>query len=154
MRDIVVQTERLRMVPQTMEALRMLHDGERDEDMKQAYGDMLETMEQLPGQEEWGTEWEIALVSGQRIGGIGFKGTPDAEGIVEVGYGIDEAYRRKGYGAEAVKAMVKWALEQEGVRCVTAQTETDNSISQKVLLKNGFVRDGYGEEGPLFKITL
>lgn len=153
MREIVVETERLRMVPQTMEALRMLHDEEMDEDMKQAYKDMMETVQQLPGQEEWGTEWEIALASGQRIGGIGFKGAPDGEGIVEIGYGIDEAYRRKGCASEAVKGMVKWALEQKGVRCITAQTEIDNDISQKVLLNNGFVRDGYGEEGPLFKIT-
>jgi len=35
---------------------------------------------------------------------------------------------------------------------ITAQTEPDNTISQTVLLKNGFFRDGYGDEGPLYKV--
>ena len=72
--------------------------------------------------------------------------------MVEIGYGIDEAYRRKGYATEALAGMVKWTMKQGGVKYITAQTEPNNKISQKVLLMNGFFRDGNGEEGPLFKI--
>ena len=152
MKKNVVATKRLCMTPQSMEELTILYEKEVDREMKKAYKDMLETMGQLPGQEEWGSEWKISLASGSIIGGIGFKGTPDAEGTVEIGYGIDEAYRRKGYATEAVNGMVKWALEQKGVQCVSAQTEPGNDISQKVLLNNGFVRDGYGEEGPRWTV--
>ena len=154
MRKIIVRTSRLYIVPQSPEELNSLHDGEIDEELKQAYREMMETMRQLPGREEWGTNWMICLSSGQTIGGFCFKGAPDAGGSVEIGYGIDEAYRQKGYATEAVKGMVGWALGQNNVRQVVAQTEADNEVSRKVLLNNGFVRDGYGEEGPLYKISL
>jgi ribosomal-protein-alanine N-acetyltransferase len=154
MKRIVVATKRLCIMPQSMEELTILYEKELDLDMKKAYRDMMETMRLLPGKEEWGSNWKINLASGLTIGGIGFKGAPDAEGTVEIGYGIDEEYRGNGYATEAVNGLMKWALEQKGVRCITAQTEPGNDISQKVLLNNGFVRDGYGEEGPLYKITL
>ncbi len=154
MKRIVVTTKRLCMMPQSMTELAALYEKELVKEMKKAYGDMMETMRRLPGQEEWGSDWKINLASGLTIGGIGFKGAPDAEGTVEIGYGIDEEYRRNGYGTEAVNGLVKWAFEQKGVHCITAQTEPDNDISQKVLINNGFVRDGDGEEGPLYKITL
>lgn len=153
MDKIAVKTERLTLTPRTVPEVAALRDSETDGEMKKAYGEMVETMHKLPGREEWGAEWKIELNGeGVVIGGIGFKGAPDEKGNVEVGYGIDEAYRRRGYATEAVGGLVRWATTQEGVRCVNAQTEEDNKVSQKVLQKNGFVRDGYGEEGPLFRV--
>lgn len=151
MKDIIIRTERLIIMPQTMVELSERHRIEPDAEMKQAYGEMLEAMRQLPGQEEWGTEWKIQLPDGTVIGGIGFKGAPDEEGTVEIGYGIQEAYRKKGYASEAVGGLLSWAAGQKGVRCVTAQTEPGNLVSQMVLLNNGFVRDGFGAEGPLYQ---
>jgi len=152
MKHIVIKTERLCITPQSITEIDALYDKEIVPEMKKAYAEMLNVMLKLNGCEEWGSDWKINLETGLTIGGICFKGAPDAEGIVEIGYGIDEAYRQKGYATEAVGGIVKWALEQEGVHCITAQTEPDNIISQKVLLKTGFFRDGYGEEGPLYKI--
>jgi len=154
MRKIIVKTERLRIVPLSIEELRLLHDGEPDDGMKQAYGEMMDAVRRSPGREEWGTYWNICLTSGTRVGGLCFKGAPDAEGGVEIGYGIDEAYRRNGYASEAVTGVIKWAAEQSGVRRVTAQTEEENAASEKVLLKSGFAKDGRGDEGPLYKIIL
>lgn len=151
MNKILIKTDRLCITPQNIGEMNVLYDNEKDSEMKQAYHEMISTMLSLPGREEWGANWKITLSDGTPVGEIGFKGAPDAEGIVELGYGIDEPFRRKGYAAEAVKAISKWALEQESVKCVTAQTEPDNSISQKVLQNSGFIRDGYGEEGPLYK---
>lgn len=153
MRNIVVKTERLRVVCAGAEELRALYDEESDGGMKQAYGEMLEAMRKLPGREEWGSYWKICLVSGAQMGGLCFKGAPDAEGSVEIGCGIDEAHRGKGYATEAVRGVIKWASEQDGVRCVTAQTDEDNDASRKVLLNSGFVRSGRGDEGPLYKIV-
>lgn len=152
MKHIVIETERLYITPQSIEEIETLHDKESDPEMKKAYSEMLDVMLHLNGCEEWGSDWKISLRTGATVGGIGFKGVPDAQGIVEIGYGIDEAYRQKGYATEALAGMVKWAMEQDGVKCITAQTEPNNKISQKVLLLNGFFRDGNGEEGPLFKI--
>lgn len=152
MRPIVIETERLTITPQSMEEIAALRDKGSDPEMKKAYSEMLELMLSLNGFEEWGSDWKICLKTGVTVGGIGFKGLPDAEGIVEIGYGIDEAYRQRGYATEAVDGMVKWAMKQNGVKYITAQTDPNNKISQKVLSANGFFRDGDGAEGPLFKI--
>lgn len=151
MKKILIETERLYLAPQNIEEMNALYHSEKDSAMKQAYHEMIETMQSLPGREEWGSNWKITLSGGTQVGEIGFKGAPDAEGIVELGYGIGEEFRRNGYAAEAVKGISKWAFGQKGVRCVTAQTEPDNKASQGVLQGCGFIRDGYGEEGPLFK---
>lgn len=151
MKKIRIETERLYITPQNIEEMNALYHNEKDRGMKQAYREMVETMQSLPGQEEWGSNWRISLSGGTQVGEIGFKGAPDEKGIVELGYGIGEEFRRNGYATEAVKGISKWAFDQEGVKCVTAQTEPDNKVSQKVLQNSGFIRDGYGEEGPLFK---
>lgn len=48
-----------------------------------------------------------------------------------------EIYR---YATEAIRETVKWALEQEGVVSVIAETEKDNISSQKVLQKIGMIK--------------
>ena len=150
MQKIEVRTRRLVLVPQTEAEITQRLEAERDPEMRKAYGDMLRTMCALPGREEWGSDWKICLADGTCVGGIGFKGTPDERGDVEIGYGIDEPFRRCGYATEAVAGLTDWALAQPGVRRALAQTEPDNAISQRVLVKNGFARCGDGEEGPLF----
>lgn len=152
MNHIVIETQRLYIFPKSIKEMKALCNTESDPEMKQAYSEMLDTMQKLNGREEWGADWYIKLKTGVSVGDICFKGTPDTDGAVEIGYGIDETYRRMGYATEAVGGIVNWALTQDGVRLVTAQTEPSNKISQKVLLKNGFLRDGYGEEGPLYKL--
>ena len=58
---------------------------------------------------------------------------------------------------ESQKSMAGWALKQPDVTCVTAEAEDDNTASQRVLKKSGFIPTGEaGEEGPLFirRITI
>jgi len=79
---------------------------------------------------------------GLAIGGIGFHGTPDADGSVEIGYGIAQGWRTQGLGAEAVVAFVAHALTLPGVRQVVATTEVANEASLRSLYRAGFVRVG------------
>ena len=52
---------------------------------------------------------------------------------------------------EAVKVITEWALSQESVKQVEAETDAENTASQKVLFRSGFVSNGkMGEEGPRF----
>ena len=52
---------------------------------------------------------------------------------------------------EAVKAITEWALSQESVKQVEAETDAENIASQKVLSQSGFVSNGKtGEEGPRY----
>ena len=70
-----------------------------------------------------------------------FKGLGD-DGVVEIGYGLKEKYRYHGYMTEAVKAITEWALSQESVKQVEAETDAENTASQKVLFRSGFVSNG------------
>lgn len=67
-----------------------------------------------------------------------FKGGPDDEHTIEIGYGTYPAFQRQGYMTELVGGLVDWALKQTGVRRVTAETALTNTASQTVLLHNGF----------------
>lgn len=154
MKDIYLTTARLALRPRTTAEMRALMETERDADMKKAYAEMLDIMRGLPGREEWGSDWLIALRGGTGIGGVGFKGVPDDSGAVEIGYGVDAEYRGHGYATEAVRALLEWCAGQPEINAVYAQTEPDNAISQRVLQKCGFLPCGQGEEGPMFVVRL
>ncbi len=71
-------------------------------------------------------------------GSVGFKGPPDASGMVEIGYSMLPAYQRRGLAAEMVEKLVQWACAQPAVRCVEAETTTDNRASVRLLEHKGF----------------
>ncbi len=151
---IPVKTKRLVIRPCNWKEMEQLKELESDIEMKQAYQDMMDCMKENKGQEYWGAAWLIALLDGTRVGDMCFKGAPDEQGEVEIGYGIDEWKQGNGYATEMVAAMIHWALTRPNVKMVTAQTQKNNRKSQRVLKKNGFVPYGYGEEGPRFLFRL
>lgn len=150
MKTITVEAERLTLCSRTLEEMCALRDGESDPELKQAYGEMVELMIRCPETPEYACDWAICLKDGTLVGGIGFKGVPNQQGSVEIGYEIWPLYRRQGYAVEAVNALTDWALTQPGVCRVLAQTEPDNVVSRRVLARCGFQPCGMGEEGPLF----
>jgi RimJ/RimL family protein N-acetyltransferase len=88
----------------------------------------------------WGPYVVVDNESGCAIGGIGFKGGPDTDGDVEIGYGICRSRRRQGVASEAVRALCAIARHY-GARSVIAETDLDNWASQCVLEKCGFTRE-------------
>jgi RimJ/RimL family protein N-acetyltransferase len=76
------------------------------------------------------------------IGTCGFKGPPDANGIVEIAYGVAPQYENKGYATEAAMALVQFAFDNRHVRIVRAHTIADGNASARVLTKCGFNRVG------------
>lgn len=88
------------------------------------------------------------------IGSAGYKGAPDADGMVEIAYGVVPPYEGKGYATEAAAALVAYAFEQESVRLVRAHTLPEPNASTHVLRKNGFrfVGDVIDpEDGPVWR---
>ena len=81
------------------------------------------------------------------IGDCGTHGAADETGVIEIGYGLAEPFRRRGYGTELVGAMTEWLLAQPGIQAVLANTLADNVASRRVLEKNGFSLTGYDENG-------
>jgi GrpB-like predicted nucleotidyltransferase (UPF0157 family)/RimJ/RimL family protein N-acetyltransferase len=87
----------------------------------------------------WNTYW-LVIIRDKSFGAglIGFKGGPEPDGTVEIGYGIDTAVRRRGYTTEAVRALVGWALAAAACQAVIARTKKDNLASIRVLEKLDF----------------
>jgi RimJ/RimL family protein N-acetyltransferase len=94
----------------------------------------------------WSAFAIIRLADGAALGGAGFHGPPEA-GAVEIGYDLAESARGRGYATEAVGLLTAYALAVAEVDVVLAHTEPDNTASQAVLLRSGFVRDGDSEDG-------
>jgi RimJ/RimL family protein N-acetyltransferase len=76
--------------------------------------------------------------SGSAIGTCGFKGRPDAQGTVEIAYGIDAPYQGRGFATEAATAMTAYAFQHADVRLVRAHTFAEGNASARVLSKCGF----------------
>lgn len=72
------------------------------------------------------------------IGSADFKDVPNANGEVEIGYGLGKEFEHNGYMTEAVKAMCNWALVQSDITHVIAETDVDNPASQNILKRCGF----------------
>jgi ribosomal-protein-alanine N-acetyltransferase len=76
--------------------------------------------------------------TGITIGQCGFKGPPDADGVVEIAYGVASEHERKGYATEAARALVAYALSIAEVNLVRAHTLPASNASKRVLAKCGF----------------
>ncbi|MEX0713484.1 MAG: GNAT family N-acetyltransferase [Pirellulales bacterium] len=80
------------------------------------------------------------------IGSVGFKGPPDEDAVVEIGYGIVPAFQERGYATQATAAAVAFALDSGRVRLVRAHTLPAPNASTHVLVKCGFQRTGEVED--------
>lgn len=78
----------------------------------------------------------------QVIGDIGFHGKPNEKGEVEVGYGLVEHERGKGFGFEALKAIMDWLSFQESVKVIKADCLINNKSSARILEKVGMKEVG------------
>jgi ribosomal-protein-alanine N-acetyltransferase len=79
---------------------------------------------------------ELGRTPPQLVGSAGFKGRPDATGCVEIGYGVEPGWRRRGFATEAVRCLAQWAWEQ-GVRRIVAECDENNRASAGVLRATG-----------------
>ena len=71
----------------------------------------------------------------------GFHAPPDGDGMVELGYSVQPAWRRQGLATEVAAGLIEWARGQGAAR-VVASTAPDNAASQAVLARLGFARTG------------
>jgi RimJ/RimL family protein N-acetyltransferase len=91
---------------------------------------------------------------GEVIGSGGFKGPPDADGVVEIAYGIAPGDQGQGYATETARALVAFALADARVRLVRAHTEPRRGASPRVLEKCGFAFAGEvddPDDGPVWR---
>ena len=90
-----------------------------------------------------GTEWASYFITHRvdkmLLGTCGYKGGPDNEGMVEIGYEMHEDYRLQGLTTEAANALVEFAFASPSVKFVRAHTISfEDNPSVSVLKKLGF----------------
>jgi [ribosomal protein S5]-alanine N-acetyltransferase len=150
-----LETRSLRLVPHAPEHLRALVQGpeeyQRLSGLAPANGlrdfivsddvspEWLAALESATGTDPW--RFGFALVhkeNGMVIGNAGFTGPPDAEGMVEIAYGVVPDFQGRGYATEAAGALVAWAAKNGRVAIARAHTLPDRNASTRVLEKCGF----------------
>lgn len=103
-------------------------------------------MEQLardPEQEPWLLRAIVLRASGAAVGYVNFHAPPDDRGMVEIGYQVQPAHRRRGYASEAADGMWQWA-GRHGARILRASIAPTNQPSLAMIRKAGF--DEVGEQ--------
>lgn len=123
------------------------------EAMKYGY----EYLKNNPADESWWMYFFVSKSDSKLIGNGGFKGKPDENKIVEIGYAIAPGYRGKGLATEAAQGLIDFAFSHPQVKIVQAHTLAEENESVKVLrkLKMNFVKEIHDEEdGNIWQWTL
>ena len=147
MRKTTLRTERLVLVPQTLEQARAFLDGQVG-DLPLAPGyphadslDGLRMWVENGGPHDGG--WFVTLADdGRVVGDCGTLGPADTDGRLEIGYGLAAPFRGRGLGLEMVRVMADWLAAQEDVQVLTASVEVGNEPSRRLLERLGFRLDG------------
>jgi RimJ/RimL family protein N-acetyltransferase len=79
---------------------------------------------------------------GTEVRRCGFAGPPDANGMVEIAYGVDEEFRGRGYATETARGLSAYASADARVRVIRAHTSPTENASAHILRKCGFSRVG------------
>ncbi|NUS71822.1 MAG: GNAT family N-acetyltransferase [Corynebacteriales bacterium] len=90
--------------------------------------------------------WLVRIVAldadGAVVGHGGFHGAPDADGMVELGYGVDPAHRRKGYARAMLIELLSRATADPQIKVVRAAIRPDNVASLATINGFGFTQVG------------
>jgi RimJ/RimL family protein N-acetyltransferase len=117
--------------------------------VERAFTASLDAIRAEPDVRLWGDR--VMVLPGERrvVGSVIFHGRPDASGVAEIAYGVEEGSQGRGFATEAVGACVEWALAQQGVVAVQAATFGWHTPSLRVIEKVGMVAAGSREHDTL-----
>lgn len=163
-------TERLKLVPITLEAIEAVldHDKARaeaivgaqfprawpnDELVAQGFPFSREALRANPEIRLWGDSLILLRDEPRVVGSVVFHGHP-GDGVAEVAYSITEASRRNGYAIEATTAAVEWALVQDGIAAVQATTFPWHVASLGVIKRLGMQLIGSREHDTLGELLV
>jgi [ribosomal protein S5]-alanine N-acetyltransferase len=144
-----IRTDRLDLVLLDRAWLQAFADGDPLPDLgfRDPHGFLVDSayvvhlrVEQLahdPSQEPWLLRAMVLRETGEAVGYTNFHAPPDERGMVEIGYQVVPARRRRGYASEAAEAMWQWAAEH-GARVLRASVAPDNTASLAMIRRAGF----------------
>ncbi len=134
-----IQTENLTLVLQSTEEVLAWVDSLDAATRAEISPDWLARIHTSTSPDPWTHGFAMMYrASGTKIGSCAYKGPPDADETVEIGYGVDPEYQGRGFATEATKALVEHAMSSDQVRVVRAHTRLEGKASMRVLEKSGF----------------
>ena len=160
-------TRQVRIVPLTAPVFRALADGDlaaanavspvplsayfAGPEWRRVWQMRHQQVEQDPASAAWvtGVIWDERQQVA--VGRAGYHGPPDSSGMVEIGYAVDPAYRRRGYARAALEALLDRAARESQVRTVRVTSSPDNVASYRLASQYGFTEVGEqvdDEDGP------
>lgn len=165
-----LETDRLRLLPITLEGIEAVLDGDRPRaeaivgarfppgwpnaqllDVGFPYSRA--AIRAAPQTRLWGDSLIVLREEPIVVGSVVFHGFP-ADGIAEVGYGIEEGNRGNGMATEATRASVEWALAQAGISAVQATTFPWHAASLGVIKNLGMQQVGTREHDTLGELLV
>jgi RimJ/RimL family protein N-acetyltransferase len=91
-----------------------------------------------PSVNKWFVRFIVLKESKEVIGSTSFHGIPDADGMIEIGLGIEEAFRNQGYAREALAGMWNWVSTFPEVKTLRYTVSPENLPSIAVINYFGF----------------
>ena len=154
-----IRTERVELASMSLAFMQALVAGDQDAatceigaalpgDLRAQLGNFLThripALEADPASQPWlGRAIVVTHPDGRRevIGTIGFHAPPDETGRVEIGYRVEEAFRRRKIATECVRALLAWAQSQ-GIHRFRASVAPGNVASLAIIRSFGFHQVG------------
>lgn len=87
------------------------------------------------------------------VGDIGFKGLNETDMTCDIGYGIIEVERKKGYAEEASKSLINYISNINSSINITASTLIENNPSIELLQKLNFIEINRNETFIYWKLS-
>ena len=118
---------------------------------KEIFKYTLNKIKERPSEFKWYSYLPIENKTKTLLGSCGYKGEPDNNGLVEIGYEVAKNYRNKGYATEISKLLVENAFTYKKVKKIEAHTLAERNASVRVLekCKFRFVKEYYDKEDGL-----
>lgn len=107
-------------------------------EFREAFSPAYRKWKEHPPLRNWWTYLVIHIKDNLLIGSCGYKGEPDQNGTVEIGYEIKNTYRNRGYGKEVAQLLTQHALDSGLVTRVIAHTLPFENPSTSVLKGVGY----------------
>ncbi len=98
----------------------------------------LKKITENPASQIWWTYLPILVEQNTLVGNCGYKGEPDAEGVVEIGYEVAEDFRGRGLATEIAGMLIDRAFGFKEVTTIRAHTLAEENASVCVLRKHNF----------------
>ena len=90
----------------------------------------------------WLVRVAVLRETGEIVGLVNFHAPPDSDGMVEIGYRVIPAFRRRGFATEMARTMWAYAASHPGVRTLRATFSPGNDGSRSIIETAGLVLVG------------